>query len=99
VRVEARFFGLPSVFFLSHPVWAMSTMFLPQDVRADPPAGLIAVEQRHPDVEQHDVGAESFGDVDGLDAVVRGPGLMSVEPEQEGKGIRASRPSSTTRIL
>ena len=38
----------------------------------DPPGGLEAVDHRHPDVHQHDVGARAAG---GLDRLVAVPGL------------------------
>lgn len=70
VVIEAGFFGAAPVLFLAPTGQGHNEYVLAPGLLADAPAGVVAAEFRHADVEQDKVRLEVLGRTDGVEAIM-----------------------------
>ena len=88
VRVESGLARLLAVFRLSPPRERDQHQILTPWFLPDAPADFIAIHPRQTDIEQHDVGPDSAGSLEGGHAVVCLMRLMAGQVQQHGKRFR-----------
>jgi hypothetical protein len=69
------------------PLTATNHVLAPR-LLPDAAGGLVAIQPREADVEEHDLGTKPLGGIHGFQPVVRRPRLVAQDRQQHGEGRR-----------